>query len=196
MNNTIILTKEATLNNALGTHTNGNDKPVWCITTRKYFARGVDAAETYGLCKSGISNVCNGKQKTCGGMEFCFVADRDQHLDKLITPINHTDEEYDSLTKELEALKKENEELKADASLGRAIKAELEKERKAKAELEAKKQKANERLAKASKKVATRQSIVARKGKEYEDAIALLTEAEREKGEIELEILKLEGKVK
>lgn len=196
MNNTLVLSKEAILSNAIGTHTNGNTKPVWCITTKKYFTSLTDASEKTGINNGSISKACSGKYKTAGGLKWCFVADRDKHLDELATSSNHTNEEYDQMKKELEALKKENETLRVDASLGRAIKAELEKERKAKEALEFRKQKANKRLAKAEQKVINRQRLMERKGKEYEASIASLEEAKREKGAIELEILKLEGKVK
>ena len=194
MNNTLILSKEATLGNVIGTHTQGTHKPVWCITTKTPFMSVLDASEQTGIDKGSISKACNGKYKTAGGLQWCFVEDRDQHLDELVTPSNHTDEEYDQLQREIEDLKREMENLKVDASLGRAVKAELEKERKAREIIEAQKAKANERLAKAEAKVANCQRIVERKGNEYQSAVAKLMEAEQKKGEIELEILKLEGK--
>ena len=67
----------------LGKRTNGNCKPVLCITTGQIFASGYDAAEITGVHQSCISAVCRGKQKVANGMEFCFVHQAVENIDAI-----------------------------------------------------------------------------------------------------------------
>lgn len=115
MTNTIKLTKESMLNNAVGSHTNGNTKPVLCLTTNERFTSVIDAAEAYSIDKTGISAACRGKLKTYKGKKWCFVSERDAHLNEILDARhNYTELErkaaaWDKLMAEL---KKEKEEEK------------------------------------------------------------------------------------
>lgn len=51
------------------THTN----PVLCIELNREFQSLVQAGHETGCSPSGISNVCRGKQKTCGGYHWKFL---------------------------------------------------------------------------------------------------------------------------
>lgn len=65
----------------LGKRTNGNCKPVLCITTGSIFASGTDAAEILGINQANISAVCRGKRKMARGMQFCFVHQAVENID-------------------------------------------------------------------------------------------------------------------
>ena len=67
----------------LGKRTNGNCKPVLCITTGSIFASGTDAAEILGINQANISAVCRGKRKMARGMQFCFVHQAVENIDAI-----------------------------------------------------------------------------------------------------------------
>ena len=119
MNNTIKLTKESILNNAVGSHTNGNTKPVLCLTTNERFTSVTDAAEAYSIDKTGISAACRGKLKTYKGKKWCFVSERDAHLNEILDARhNYTELErkaaaWDKLITELKKEKEEKEKRQA-----------------------------------------------------------------------------------
>lgn len=50
-----------------------SNKKIRCIELDKIFESQTAAAEELGLCRPHISQVCNGKRKTCGGLHFEYV---------------------------------------------------------------------------------------------------------------------------
>ena len=68
---------------AEGTRTNGNCKPVYCITTGEIFASASDAAEAIGVTQGAMSSVLTGKTKTCKQKRFCYVSRIAEHLDEI-----------------------------------------------------------------------------------------------------------------
>lgn len=158
----LIINKEATLNNVHGSHTNRAHKPVLCITTKEKFASVTDAAEACGVAPSVISAVCNGRIKTCKGKEFCFIADRDVNLDKILS----ASKDYEELARKAalwDAYQAEQEKKRKLAeSLQQAVdKAQktLELKKRIREEQEAKCQKANEREMEAEAKLAKLQNM-------------------------------------
>jgi hypothetical protein len=104
---------------AVGKSTNGNRKPVFCLTTGEVFASAMDAANSVGVRSSTMSYALSDPSHTCKGKRFCFVADIVQYLDEMAENIRKA-KEYDKLVaqKEPEARKideapKANEEPKA-----------------------------------------------------------------------------------
>jgi hypothetical protein len=55
----------------LGTHS--NSKAVVCLSDGKIFISGCAAGKFYKLNQRNISECCNGKRKTCGGLKFSFT---------------------------------------------------------------------------------------------------------------------------
>lgn len=53
----------------------GRCKPVLCIDTGQIFPSAKAAAEALGLHRSGVSQVCEGKQKTTKKLKFKFMED-------------------------------------------------------------------------------------------------------------------------
>lgn len=159
MNNTLVLSKEAILNNAVGSHSNGNAKPVLCLTTNERFVSVIDAAEAYGIDKSGISAACRGKIKTYKGKKWCFVSDRDAHFNEILdTRPNYA-------------------ELERKAAAWDKLIAELEKENKEKEKRQAK-------IAKAEAKVEYCRRIVEGMDAKYQLAVSRLIEAEKKLAEL------------
>ena len=68
---------------AEGNRTNGNCKPVYCITTGEIFASATDAAEAIGVTQGAISWVLTGKANTCKKKRFCYVSKIAEHLDEI-----------------------------------------------------------------------------------------------------------------
>jgi hypothetical protein len=104
---------------AVGNCTNGNRKPVFCLTTGEVYASVRDAAKIIGSAQSCMSRACSDSSYTCKGKRFCFVSDIVQHLDEMAENIRKA-KEYDKLVaqKKPEARKideapKANEEPKA-----------------------------------------------------------------------------------
>jgi len=185
--------------NAHGLHNGGTHKPVVCITDRKFFVSGMDAAEYYGVSTGTISLICNGKQNCTltqkGVKKFCFLSQILEHLDELFAG---PAEEIEALKKEIaayqkkaevcekenEALKRENEELKKElaealkkASILDKLYAELEEEQKAEEE----RQKA---IAEAEKMVEQRKRICEQQDAEYQRSVSELMEAEKKLAEL------------
>lgn len=136
MEQNIIINDKATIN-AIGELNSGHCKPVMCITTLTPFTSVQDAAKKYNISAPCISNVCNGKQNTAGGMEFCFLKDFPLYLDKIMSRYRIETEKQ--------------KQMEADAAVGRAIREaeekRLEEERKAEeARLEAERKAEYERL--------------------------------------------------
>ena len=172
---TLNVNNNVSLNTVLGHHTHHACKPVINKTTGDIYASAADAAEILGVNPVVISNACLGIAKTCKG-------NRLEYLDKTSGNVN-------SLTEEIRKLRAENERLKADAEIGKAIREEKEKKIKA---IEA----AKLALENATAKFERRKNLVARKEAEYQMALSRYTAAETEMHEAELALLTAEGKIK
>jgi hypothetical protein len=100
---------------AVGASTNGNRKPVFCLTTGEVYASVRDAAKILGSAQSCMSRACSDSSYTCKGKRFCFVSDIVQHLDEMAENIRKA-KEYDKLIAQSEArrIDKVNEESKAN----------------------------------------------------------------------------------
>lgn len=170
--------------NAHGTHTGATTKSVVCKTDRLIFISGMDAAEYYEVGNDSISRNCNHKQscvKTKHGIKtFCFLSEILENLDELLTPVVHTDEEYDALKAVLEEAQKQNEilkaqveELKEDAALGRAIREEHEKE-----------EERQRAIAEMESVIEQRKRICEQREAEAQRAVAELMEAESKLAEL------------
>ena len=78
----ITITKQANAQ-AIGNRTNGNCKPVICITTGAIYASATDAAEKIGVSQATLCLAASGKIKTCKGKRYCYVNHVMQHLDEI-----------------------------------------------------------------------------------------------------------------
>ena len=100
--------------NANGNKTNGNCKPVYCITTGMVYASVADAAKDFGVHQSTISWVVTGKQKTCKGHKFCLLSKVTEHFDeitKCVATINQKAKSYDAIVEKETAKQKAYENL-------------------------------------------------------------------------------------
>lgn len=68
---------------AIGTHINGNSKPIFNITTGAVYASVKDAAQQLGMAPSGVSKRVTGQAKRCKGPELCFVSKIVDNLDRI-----------------------------------------------------------------------------------------------------------------
>lgn len=75
--------KKAVNVTAFGIHTNGNAKPVFCITDGSVYASVTDVAEKLGVNATAVSQALNGKVKTCKGKRYCFISDVMAYLDEI-----------------------------------------------------------------------------------------------------------------
>jgi hypothetical protein len=82
-----------------GTHFTKNSKPVYNITTGRFYASGLDLAKELGVDPSSVSGVLTGKCKTCKGMRLCFMSEIMEHLEE-INEQNRRREEYDRINAE------------------------------------------------------------------------------------------------
>jgi hypothetical protein len=112
---------------AVGTHTNGNSKPVFCLTTGEVFASALDAAESVGVKSSTMSYALQDATHICKGKRFCFVADIVEHLDEMVEHIRKA-KEYDKIIAEKEAINKANANLEKHKANIEKLRAQLEKE--------------------------------------------------------------------
>lgn len=138
----VIIKKEAIIN-ANGEHTSKNAKPVICITTGERYTSCSDAAKANGMTQANMSIACLKKAKTKKGMEFCYVSDVEENLEKLTNELRvktNLLEKYAPLIAEMEA--KENAE--------KLRKLEEEKKQKAIAKAKEKYARAEEKFAKAN----------------------------------------------
>ena len=171
MKNTIItLTHEANIQTN-GTRTSKNCKAVLCIDTGEVYNSCADAAEAAGVHWTQMSAVCLGKVKTAKGKRYCYMNQRDEHMNVVLARI-----------RELSAMEEK-------AKLWDAQQAEIEKARNAeekrlaeiaKAEeearlAEAKRQKEKER---AKARVERLRLQVERKYNLYHEALNQLNNAE------------------
>lgn len=66
-----------------GTHSNGNSKPVFCITTGEVYASQYDAAEANNMHPSTLSNLISNNGTSRSGKRFCFVANIVEYIDEI-----------------------------------------------------------------------------------------------------------------
>lgn len=85
-NTTITISNEANLNTN-GTRTSRNCKPVVCIDTGEVYNSCTDAAEMAGVSVYAMSLACIGKSKTTKGKRYCYLNERDEHLDTMLARI-------------------------------------------------------------------------------------------------------------
>ena len=91
---------------ANGTKTNGNCKPVYCITTGMIYASVADAAKDLDVHLSTVSAAIRGKIKTCKGYRFCLLSKVTEHFDeitKCMTEINTKASHYDAIVEKQNA---------------------------------------------------------------------------------------------
>lgn len=53
-----------------------NEKAVYCFDLDEHFKSASDAAVHTGVCRSSITKVCTGQQKSAGGMLWCYTKDK------------------------------------------------------------------------------------------------------------------------
>ncbi|QKE56238.1 helix-turn-helix DNA binding protein [Staphylococcus phage Metroid] len=59
--------------NKSGVRISGNKKKTLCVTTGVEYNSTQEASKLTGISQSGISNCCNGKRKTAGGMQWKYI---------------------------------------------------------------------------------------------------------------------------
>ena len=78
----ITITKQANAQ-AIGHRSNGNCKPVFCITTGEIYASATDAAEKLGVSLTVLAHAASGKIRTCKGKRWCYIQHIMQHLEEI-----------------------------------------------------------------------------------------------------------------
>lgn len=78
----ITITKQSNAQ-AIEHRSNGNCKPVICITTGAIYASAIDAAEKIGVSQATLCLAASGKIKTCKGKRYCYVNHVMQHLEEI-----------------------------------------------------------------------------------------------------------------
>lgn len=78
----ITITKQANAQ-AIGHRSNGNCKPIICITTGAIYASATDAAEKIGVSQSVLSMAAVGKIRTVKGKRYCYVQNVMQYLEEI-----------------------------------------------------------------------------------------------------------------
>lgn len=117
---------------ANGTKTNGNCKPVYCITTGMVYASVADCAKAFGVNQSCVSYALLGRTKTVKGHRVCLLSKVTEHFDeitKCVTQINIKASHYDAIVakqtakqKAFETLELRKQEVrKAQDKLGMAM---------------------------------------------------------------------------
>jgi hypothetical protein len=123
--------RRATNVKAVGHHTNGNSKPVFCITDGAVYASVTDAAEKIGVYPGVMSSAVTGKIKTCRGKRYCFVANVMEHLDEMAENLKIRNEKvaaYDTMIAEQNAKKEAQENLVKHQARCEELRAKLERE--------------------------------------------------------------------
>lgn len=116
---------------AVGRHTNGNSKPVFCITDGAVYASVTDAADKVGVYPGVMSYAVSGKTRTCKGKRYCFIADVMEHLDEIAENLkvrNAKVAAYDAMVAEQNAKREAQENLAKHKARCEELRAKLEKE--------------------------------------------------------------------
>ena len=122
----ITITKPATAQ-AIGTRSNGNCKPVLCITTGEIFASATDAAEKFGVSLCVVAHAASGRIRTVKGKRFCYIKDVMQHLEEIAENTRIREEKLAEYDKIVNADKRKQELEQRKARLA-AAREKLEKE--------------------------------------------------------------------
>ena len=123
-----------------GNHTNGNCKPVFCISTGEVFSSLKDAAEQNGVSASAMSWCITGRARSCRGKKFCLVTELTEHLHEIsnsITTKHQKAIKYDAIVAEYKRINKANEKLRRHRENCEKLRKQMEAEMKALAEAEA-----------------------------------------------------------
>lgn len=122
----ITITKQANAQ-AIGHRSNGNCKPVICITTGAIYASATDAAEKLGVSQSVLSLAASGKLRTCKGKRYCYVSQVMQYLDEICENTRIREEKVAAYDK-IVTNEKRKQELDVRKAKLAAMQAKLEKE--------------------------------------------------------------------
>lgn len=134
-----ITTKKTTTITVVGTHTNKNCKPVFCITTGEIYASVYDAAAFNGATNGNMSAHLCGRSNSCKGKKFCLVANMTDHAEEIAESmsVKHTKAKaYDAIIAKQEADRKAAEELARRKENCAKLRAALEEEERLLAEAE------------------------------------------------------------
>ena len=127
---TITIQKASNLK-AQGVRTNGNCKPVFCITTGEVYASSIDAAKAIGVHPSTLSWAIT-KGSKCKGRKYCFITNVMAHLDE-IAECNRIRETkvlaYDAIEERKQALYMASEKLAKHTAQVEKLEKMLEKEK-------------------------------------------------------------------
>lgn len=122
----ITITKQADAQ-AIGYRSNGNCKPVFCITTGEIYASATDASEKLGVSLTVLAHAASGRLKTCKGKRYCYVQHIMQHLEEIAENTRVREEKVAAYDK-IVGKEKRLQELGARKAKLASMKAKLEKE--------------------------------------------------------------------
>lgn len=122
----ITITKQANAQ-AIGHRSNGNCKPVFCITTGEIYASATDASEKLGVSLTVLAHAASGRLKTCKGRRYCYVQHIMQHLEEIAENTRIREEKVSAYDK-IVGTEKRKQALGARKAKFAAMKAKLDKE--------------------------------------------------------------------
>ncbi len=135
-----ITTKKTSTITVVGTHTNKNCKPVFCITTGEMYASVSDAAALNGATSASMSCHLSKGTKTCKGKKFCLVSKMTDYAEEIAESVvaKHSKAiAYDAMMAEKERISKANERLARHREACEKLREKMEAEMKALADAEA-----------------------------------------------------------
>ena len=159
----IVMSEKSVINNAIGTHTNGNTIAVIDYTTGDTYTSMADVAVALNCSQQLVSAACCGRVKTCKG--------------HVIEKIKSTSENVDSMSSRIKTLNAENAALKAKHA---ADAEDARKWREYQARLEAERVAEERRLETARRAEEVRQKQLAMLRAKYERNIARIQKMEEE----------------
>ena len=122
----ITITKQAHAQ-AIGHRSNGNCKPVFCITTGEIYASATDASEKLGVSLAVVTHAASGRLKTCKGKRYCYVQHIMQYLEEIAENTRVREEKVAAYDKIVGKEKRKQELAEREAKFN-AMKVKLEKE--------------------------------------------------------------------
>ena len=185
---TLNANNQVTITEVIGHRTHHSCKPVINRTTGEIYASATDGAETLEVTLDAVSQCCRANANRTKNPR--------RVKGNVLEYLHGGNGNVDSMAAEIRKLRAENEQLKADAAIGRAIREEQEAKQKAEEARLKEIDDAREAVAKATNKLARRENMMIRKENDYMHAISRYTEAENELHAAELKLLELEGKIK
>lgn len=123
--------KKAVNVTAVGIHTGGNSKPVFCITDGSVYASVTDAAEKNNVSLASMSHAVCGRQKTCQGKRYCFISDVMHYFDEISENFKIRQqkvEAYDAMIAEENAKKQAQENIARHKARCEELREKLAKE--------------------------------------------------------------------